>query len=388
MGGAKARAKKMKQRKEAKQQERLHKQKNSLPFVSVCTPTFNRRPFIPYIIKIFQQQTYPKDRMEWVVVDDGTDCVQDLFKDIPQVKYIRKEEKMTLGTKRNLMHDHAKGDILVYMDDDDYYPPDRVEHAVDMLTKHPEAMASGSSKIYIYFKHNQTMYTFGPYAPNHATAGTFAFRRDLLKTSRYDDNASIAEEKEFLKNYTVPFVQLDPRKTILVFSHEHNTFDKRRLLVNPNTDIVKPSMVKVRDFIADKDIREFFMHRIEQDLAQYAPGKPEMKPDVLKQIKEIDEQRKKQQEERSKEYGKGGQITITGPDGKPKALTIQEVAHLLRHQQSQLEQAKQTIVQLTQQVQSMERELSKTKTQTQPQTQEAQQAQEVDMNENVVELVV
>jgi len=356
MGGAKARAKKQHQ----KRREKLAKK--NVPFVSVCTPTFNRRPFIPYIINIFEQQTYPKDRMEWIVIDDGTDPVGDLFENVPQVKYIRCEEKMTLGKKRNMMHDHAKGEILVYMDDDDYYPPERVEHAVETLKKNPNAMAAGSSKIYIYFKHNKTMYTFGPYGPNHATAGTFAFRRELLKTTRYEDTAAIAEEKVFLKNYTVPFVQLDPRKTILVFSHDHNTFDKRRLLENPNPQIVKSTPIKVRDFISDESIRSFFLNEIEQQLREYEPGKPEMKPDVLQQIQEIDEKRKKQQEEMNKEYGKGGQITVTGPDGKPKALTIQEVASLLRHQQSLIQQKNQQIQQYAQQVKALENELEKYKT--------------------------
>ena len=41
------------------------------PFVSVCTPTFNRRPFIEGIIKCFNHQDYPKDRMEWIIIDDG-----------------------------------------------------------------------------------------------------------------------------------------------------------------------------------------------------------------------------------------------------------------------------------------------------------------------------
>ena len=49
------------------------KNKAELPFVSICTPTFNRRPFIPYMIKCFEHQTYPKDRMEWIIIDDGTD---------------------------------------------------------------------------------------------------------------------------------------------------------------------------------------------------------------------------------------------------------------------------------------------------------------------------
>ena len=33
----------------------------------------------------------------------------------------------------NFLHKKSKGDILVYMDDDDYYPPSRVSHAVETL---------------------------------------------------------------------------------------------------------------------------------------------------------------------------------------------------------------------------------------------------------------
>ena len=42
------------------------------PFVSICTPTYNRRKFIPHLIKCFKSQTYPPQLMEWIVVDDGT----------------------------------------------------------------------------------------------------------------------------------------------------------------------------------------------------------------------------------------------------------------------------------------------------------------------------
>jgi len=47
------------------------------PFVSVCTPTFNRRPFINAMIKCFNHQTYPKNRMEWIIIDDGSDKIED-----------------------------------------------------------------------------------------------------------------------------------------------------------------------------------------------------------------------------------------------------------------------------------------------------------------------
>ena len=89
--------------------------------------------------------------MEWIVVDDGEDSVEDLFKDVEGVKYFRVNEKMKLGRKRNFMHEKTKGEILVYMDDDDYYPPERVNHAVNRLRSQPRALAAGSSIVYIYF---------------------------------------------------------------------------------------------------------------------------------------------------------------------------------------------------------------------------------------------
>ena len=52
------------------------------PFVSVCTPTYNRRIFIPQLIKCYQSQDYPKELMEWIVIDDGEESVKDLFKNI------------------------------------------------------------------------------------------------------------------------------------------------------------------------------------------------------------------------------------------------------------------------------------------------------------------
>ena len=102
------------------------------------------------------------------------------------------------------------------------------------------------------------IYQFGPYGPMHATAGTFAFRRKLLQETKYDDNAEIAEEKAFLKNYTVPLVQLDPMKAILVFAHQYNTFDKRRLLMNPHPNFVRETRLKPKLFIRDKEMREFY----------------------------------------------------------------------------------------------------------------------------------
>uniref|UniRef100_A0A6C0F2E5 Glycosyltransferase 2-like domain-containing protein n=1 Tax=viral metagenome TaxID=1070528 RepID=A0A6C0F2E5_9ZZZZ len=306
--------------------------KKSKPFVSVCTPTFNRRPFIPIMFECFRNQTYSKDLIEWIIIDDGTDKIKDLVKgsNIPQIKYYELPEKIPLGAKRNLMHEKAKGSIIVYMDDDDYYPPERIEHAVEVLTANKKALCAGSSELYLYFKHISKMYQFGPYGPNHATAGTFAFKRELLDITKYNETACIAEEREFLKDYTIPFVQLDPLKTILIFSHVHNTFDKRRLLDNPNSSVVKESNKTVDMFIKFTDeskIKRFFLNDIDEKLAKYEAGKPSMKPDVLKQTKEIDERRKQQQQPQ----------IIMQQDGKdPVALDPNEIINMINGLRSNL----------------------------------------------------
>tara|TARA_X000000368_G_scaffold418772_1_gene419901 strand:- start:3676 stop:4875 length:1200 start_codon:yes stop_codon:yes gene_type:complete len=336
------------------QKKIYEKQKKDPPFVSVCTPTFNRRPFIPFMFKCFKHQDYPMNKIEWIIIDDGTDKIEDLIVEanIEQIKYIKLDEKIPLGKKRNLLHQHAKGDIIVYMDDDDYYPPCRISHAVDVLLKNPKALCAGSSEIYIFFKHINQMIQFGPYGPNHATAGTFAFRKELLNDNRYDDHAALAEEKAFLKNYTVPFVQLDPKKVILVFSHNHNTFDKKKLLDNPHPKFVKTSDKIIDDFIKEPELKKFFLDEIDELLKNYKPGEPAMKPDVLKQIKEIEQERNKMQEEQQNK-NQNSTIMLQQPGGEPVALTQQQILQHLNEQNKKLQELVQILQQRDKHIQDL-----------------------------------
>ena len=260
--------------------------------VSVCTPTFNRRPFIPYMFQCFKHQNY-KGPIEWIIVDDGTDKIEDLIlsSGIPNIKYYKIDQKISLGKKRNLMHSYAKGDIIIYMDDDDYYPPERISHAVETLQENPTILCAGSTILYTYFKDIDKIVQFGPYGPNHATAGTFAFKRALLKQTQYEDHAVIGEEKHFLKNYTIPLIQLDPKKVILVISHTQNTFDKRTLLTNHNNPTVTYTPLFVRDFIRNTELYQFYIHDIHVNLSSYTPGDPSMKPDVLAHIHQKNQER-------------------------------------------------------------------------------------------------
>ena len=271
-----------------------------LPFVSICTPTFNRRPFIPYMIKCFEHQTYPKDRIEWIIIDDGTDPIEDLVKDIDQVKYFYYEEKMLLGKKRNLMHSKCSGDIIIYMDDDDYYPPERISHAVETLQANPSFLVAGSSEMHIYFDSRKQVYQCGPYKEFHATAATFAFKKELLLETSYNEDNAVAEERHFLKNYTIPLKQLDTLKAIMVFSHKHNSLNKEKLLDNLESTRTTLSRYSVDDFISDPVLKQFYMIDMNNLLTNYEPGKPEHKPKLLDQIKKMEDERNRRLEDHNR----------------------------------------------------------------------------------------
>uniref|UniRef100_A0A6C0K5W7 Glycosyltransferase 2-like domain-containing protein n=1 Tax=viral metagenome TaxID=1070528 RepID=A0A6C0K5W7_9ZZZZ len=208
-----------------------------------------------------QQQTYPRDRLEWVVYDDGQEPVGDLLEaakdSLPSLNYIFSDEKMTIGEKRNRLNKEAKGDILIAMDDDDFYFPERVSAAVTALQKSPSVNLAGSSKIFMFFTDTKEIYSFGPYFNNHATNGTMAWTKRYANTHTYDELVAFAEEKSFLDEYKNPLIQLDPMKVMLVISHSDNTFDKTTLR-NKENPLIKKTSLTLKDFIKDKEIRDFF----------------------------------------------------------------------------------------------------------------------------------
>ena len=110
----------------------------------------------------------------------------------------------------------------------------RVNHA-ERLRAVPRALAAGSSIVYIYF--NDLNFIGWSLWSTTRNSRNFCFKRNYSSQTSYDDNKM--QKKTFLKNCSIPLVQLDPMKAILVFAHQYNTFDKRRLLVNPHPNFVR-----------------------------------------------------------------------------------------------------------------------------------------------------
>jgi glycosyltransferase involved in cell wall biosynthesis len=240
---------------------------DNFPFVSICTPTYNRRPFIPSLIKSIEQQRYPKNKLEWIIVDDGPDSIEDLVKDIPFVRYVRYNTKLPLGNKRNIMNSLAKGEYLVYFDDDDYYPPTRIYHAISTLMNNPTFLIAGSSELLIYYNHLKEIWKFGSSGRYHSTGATFAFHRKLLNITKFNDNDESGEERAFLKDYTIPLIQLNPIHTILVFSHLFNTFDKKILLKGGSN--MRKTLYNPIHIIEGDHNKKFYLHDMTRVLHFY-----------------------------------------------------------------------------------------------------------------------
>jgi hypothetical protein len=138
------------------------------------------------------------------------------------------------------------------MDDDDFYPPCRVSHAVDALIKSGAPLA-GSSKMFMYFCKDRSIYQLGPYRENHGTAATLAYTKEFASGHFYFDpsNGHYAEEGVFTEGWKHPMVQLDPMKTVLALSHTDNTIEKTMFLDEKMGNVgrtVNNTELKVSDY--------------------------------------------------------------------------------------------------------------------------------------------
>lgn len=207
-----------------------------LPFVSVVTPTWNRAAFLPYLLYIYRRQDYPTDRRELVILDDSLQSNLSIIERLTQghpekfnIRYIHHPERLALGKKRNMLNELAEGEYILCMDDDDYYPADKISYTIGMMQKH-RALISGSDQIPIWYSHINRIFKTRSFGPQHILNGTFCYHRNYLKKHRYDDECNLAEEIAFTNNYTVNPLQLPCERTILCISHSQNTFDKDFIL--------------------------------------------------------------------------------------------------------------------------------------------------------------
>ena len=95
----------------------------STPRYSIITPTYQRENKLRVQHRGISEQT--ERDFEWLIVDDSPEPSA-YFSTVTddRVRYLHVAHRMSLGAKRNLLNEHARGEIIVHFDDDDYYSED------------------------------------------------------------------------------------------------------------------------------------------------------------------------------------------------------------------------------------------------------------------------
>lgn len=192
------------------------------------------------LFMMIQKQTY-QNIYEWVIVE-GSQNKEDSLQNKQNIKTFIEEIKplvnfkinyieysgLKLGGLRNIGNTAATGDIIVCLDDDDYYPPERITSAVDALNS-SKFLIGGVSDVYLYDFFMDKLFKFKGFMEYHSTNNCMAYKREYLITHKHDPEIEVGEERSFTLEFKTPLVKIDSRKTIIAISHNFNTFNKREL---------------------------------------------------------------------------------------------------------------------------------------------------------------
>ncbi|MRS01652.1 glycosyltransferase [bacterium] len=107
--------------------------------VSIIVPTCNRSAILGDFLAALESQTYPKDRFELIIVDDGstddTETVVSSFMPSFQLVYFKQENRGP-ATARNKGIRNARGELILILNDDAIAAPDLIEQHVAAHAKY------------------------------------------------------------------------------------------------------------------------------------------------------------------------------------------------------------------------------------------------------------
>lgn len=123
----------------------------SLPKISVVIPTFNRCESLKKAVQSVLEQTFCD--YEIVIVNDGsTDqtaaYLDSLIRKYPQISIVSFNENRGGNYARNEGIRKSSGELIAFLDDDDYFVPDKLEKAVSILRQTNIDLLYSAKNIY------------------------------------------------------------------------------------------------------------------------------------------------------------------------------------------------------------------------------------------------
>jgi glycosyltransferase involved in cell wall biosynthesis len=199
----------------------------SEPLVSCIMPTANRRKFVPHAIQCFQTQDYRN--CELLVIDDGTDSIADLIPDDRRISYVQLDTHPSLGGKRNLGCEMARGEYIMHWDDDDWATPSRIATQMRAMIAHPEIDICGLDRLYFYdpSRNEAWFYAHPPGSRAWLAGNTLCYRKSLWRKQPFPE---INEGEDTLFVWSLSERQMLPLRNPNFFVatiHAQNTSPKQ-----------------------------------------------------------------------------------------------------------------------------------------------------------------
>lgn len=122
------------------------------PFVSIIIPVLNDKDRLKKCLNSLESQTYPRDRYEVIVVDNGSkENIEDI---VLQFGHVTTSRELRPGSyaARNKGIGLAQGSILAFIDSDCTADSNWIENGVTHLLHHPEAGLVGG-RVNFLFEH-------------------------------------------------------------------------------------------------------------------------------------------------------------------------------------------------------------------------------------------
>lgn len=212
-----------------------------LPSISVITLLYNRRAFVDLAMHNLLITDYPKDKIEWIVIEDSDNTEEQASDKIINfgreaapisVSYIPLQKKTTIGAKRNLAIEKAQHEIVLMMDDDDHYPPSSFRRRVSWLISHPwkpQATVATTIACYDLLKGtsavNTPPWTLG--LKDRLSEATLCFYTAWWRKGKFADTATMSEGEGLVAGREQEVLELAPQQIIVAMSHGSNTSSRR-----------------------------------------------------------------------------------------------------------------------------------------------------------------
>lgn len=202
-------------------------EENELPKVSIITPTKDRKIFFELAVNNFLSQDYPQKLLEWIIIDDGTEDITDLLpKNDNRIKHIKvktSNKNMTISKKRNLGFKHSTGEIILHMDDDDYYLPSSISTRVKVLLYYKEKgiKCVGCERFGCHDLEKDTSFIIDK--NNEIAEASMAYFKEFIQTRNFDENILKGEGRIFCRGRNKQIMKLPFEFIFISFTHGKNT---------------------------------------------------------------------------------------------------------------------------------------------------------------------